>query len=204
MKIYWMLWKSTCATAYWTTLMMQVYLIVSGSILNPMNIVGGLIASQMFTLKSSIQSLIFTNSKLIWVVNSILLIWNERKRLLRGLKRKSTKEVDGSRLSPPKALPQCSYCGRAFLSPHPAPQKKDACQGVLFPVCYGLAKMPVKEAYLFFAKNSFVIEMTTPERPSSAIRFGIAIRPLSVSAISQTRLSSSVAPMTTAITKITL
>ena len=51
---------------------------------------------------------------------------------------------------------------------------------------------------------SFVSLMTTPDRPRTAMRFGIAMRPLSVSAISQTMLSFSVAPITTAMTNTIL
>ena len=59
-----------------------------------------------------------------------------------------------------------------------------------------------KKDYLFTfsEKCRLVSRTTTPDRPTNAIRLGIAIRPFRVSAILQARLSSIVAP-TKMITK---
>lgn len=66
--------------------------------------------------------------------------------------------------------------------------------------CYCTAKTRGCQRRLSFEKYSRVSFATTPDRAKSATKFGIAIRPLKVSAMSQTKSTGCVAPTTTAST----
>ena len=65
--------------------------------------------------------------------------------------------------------------------------------------CNPLSKsgMPFFDYFLSPAKCSFVTLMTTGLSSSSAMRFGMDMRPLSVSEISHTSVRSATAPATT-------